>query len=1085
MKTTITKIIMLLGLSLSQAGFAQNLDWVKKIGGANIDLATDVTLDATGNIYTTGSFQGTVDFDPGPGVLNLTAPNGSSDIFISKLDPSGNLIWAKRIGGSQNDGGNSVAIDETLGQVIVTGYFRGTVDFDPCGGTTNVSAFGNADIFVVKLNSSGCLIWAKRIGGTSNEEGKSVYVDANRDIYITGYFSGTADFDPNAPQVNITSNGGTDIFVEKLDYAGAMYWARRMGGTGNDQGLGIAVDNSGNVHTTGLFRNTVDFFPLGGVYNLTSAGNADVFVQQLDPTGNFNWANGMGGTGDDTGRSIAVDLTGNVHVTGDFEVIASFGSTTIISNGLKDVFASKLDNSGSFQWSKSFGGASTDRGRSIAVDDSGNSYITGDFSGTSDFDPGTGTADLTSFGLTDIFIEKLDVSGNYTWTKQMGGNEDDQGNGIAVDDSGSILTAGFFKSTVDFDPEVSVFNLTSSGGRDIFIQKLSCNSTGIDVQTACDSYTWIDGNTYTASNNTATFTLTNVAGCDSIVTLDLTILNSTAGTHIQTACDSYTWIDGNTYTASTNTATFTLMNAAGCDSVVTLDLTILNSNTGTDLVTTCDSYTWIDGNTYTSSNNTATWTLTNAAGCDSVVTLDLTIGNSNTGTDIQTACDTYTWIDGNTYTASNNTATYTLTNVSGCDSIVTLDLTILNSTAGTDLQTACDTYTWIDGNTYTTSNNTATFTLVNAAGCDSVVILDLTILNSTTGTDVQSACGAYTWIDGNTYTSSNNTATWTLTNAAGCDSVVTLDLTIGNSNTGTDIQTACDTYTWIDGNTYTASNSTATWTLTNAAGCDSIVTLDLTILNSTVGTDVQTACDAYTWIDGNTYTASTNTATFTLMNAAGCDSVVTLDLTILNSTTGTDVQTTCDTYTWIDGNTYTASNNTATFTLTNAVGCDSVVTLDLTINSVSDVTTSTTGSTITANNANATYQWLDCNDGNSPINGANSATFSATQSGEYAVELTENGCVDTSSCVTISLANMTENFMGNTLSVYPNPASDLINFRTKKPIREVSVLTVEGKLIATYGSVESISVAYLNEGIFFVIGTLQDGTYFKRKFVKQ
>ena len=150
-------------------------------------------------------------------------------------------------------------------------------------------------------------------------------------------------------------------------------------------------------------------------------------------------------------------------------------------------------------------------------------------------------------------------------------------------------------------------------------------------------------------------------------------------------------------------------------------------------------------------------------------------------------------------------------------------------------------------------------------------------------------------------------------------SLESLDLIINNSNTGVDAQEHCDTYTWIDGNTYTSSNNTATFTLTNAVGCDSVVTLDLTINNSNTGVDVQEHCDTYTWIDGNTYTSSNNTATFTLTNAVGCDSVVTLDLTINNSNTGVDVQEHCDTYTWIDGNTYTSSNNTATFTLTNAV----------------------------------------------------------------------------------------------------------------------------------------------------------------------
>ncbi|MCT4580858.1 MAG: FG-GAP-like repeat-containing protein, partial [Flavobacteriales bacterium] len=181
-------------------------------------------------------------------------------------------------------------------------------------------------------------------------------------------------------------------------------------------------------------------------------------------------------------------------------------------------------------------------------------------------------------------------------------------------------------------------------------------------------------------------------------------------------------------------------------------------------------------------------------------------------------------------------------------------------TTGLDIQSACGSYTWIDGNTYTTSNSTATHTLTNAAGCDSIITLNLTINNTTTATDIQSACGSFTWIDGNTYTTSNNTATHTLTNAAGCDSIITLNLTINNTTTATDIQSACGSFTWIDGNTFTTSNNTATHTLTNAAGCDSIITLNLTI-NNTTATDIQSACGSFTWIDGNTYTTSNNTAT--------------------------------------------------------------------------------------------------------------------------------------------------------------------------------------------------------------------------------
>jgi hypothetical protein len=549
------------------------------------------------------------------------------------------------------------------------------------------------------------------------------------------------------------------------------------------------------------------------------------------------------------------------------------------------------------------------------------------------------------------------------------------------------------------------------------------SNAGTDVQAACDSYTWIDGTTYTASNNTATWVETNAGGCDSLVTLNLTITNSNAGTDLQAACDSYTWIDGNTYTASNNTATWVETNAVGCDSLVTLNLTITDSNAGTDVQAACDSYTWIDGTTYTASNNTATWVETNAVGCDSLVTLNLTITNSNAGTDVQAACDSYTWIDGTTYTASNNTATWLETNAGGCDSLVTLNLTITNSNAGTDVQMACDSYTWIDGTTYTASNNTATWLETNAGGCDSLVTLNLTITNSNAGTDVQAACDSYTWIDGTTYTASNNTATWLETNAVGCDSIVTLDLTI-NSNAGTDVQMACDTYTWIDGTTYTASNNSATWLETNAGGCDSLVTLDLTITNSNAGTDVQMACDSYTWIDGTTYTASNNSATWLETNAGGCDSLVTLNLTITNSNAGTDVQMACDSYTWIDGNTYTFSNNSATWTYTNSEGCDSVVTLDLTINSFIITASLLNDLTITADQTGDSYQWIDCSNGNQSIQGDTSQLFTATLNGDYAVVVTNGNCSDTSNCITIDNVAIDDIRKLEGLIIYPNPSYD-------------------------------------------------------------
>tara|TARA_B100001250_G_scaffold125620_1_gene106843 strand:+ start:3724 stop:7746 length:4023 start_codon:yes stop_codon:yes gene_type:complete len=368
--------------------------------------------------------------------------------------------------------------------------------------------------------------------------------------------------------------------------------------------------------------------------------------------------------------------------------------------------------------------------------------------------------------------------------------------------------------------------------------------------------------------------------CERIDTITVTqVINSFASTDTQVHCDSYTWVDSVTYTSSNNTATFMLTTADGCDSLSTLNLTINNSFSITDTQVHCDSYTWVDGNTYTSSNNTATILYTNSLGCDSIVNLDLTIYNSSSSTDTQVHCDSYTWVDGNTYTSSNNSATFMFQTVDGCDSLSTLDLTIYNSSSSTDTQVHCDTYTWVDGNTYTSSNNSATFMFTTLDGCDSLSTLNLTINTSTLIIDTQVHCDTFVWIDGNTYTASNNTATYYAgSNSVGCDSSYTLDLTINNSSSSTDTQVHCDSYTWIDGVTYTSSNNSATFMLTTGDGCDSLSTLDLTINYSDSSLATVTSCDSYLW-NGVIYTSSGSYDTL-LISSDGCDSIATLNLTI-------------------------------------------------------------------------------------------------------------------------------------------------------------------------------------------------------------
>lgn len=400
-------------------------------------------------------------------------------VFLSFSSQAQNL-WAVNIGGTNNDRCNAVATDAS-GNVYMTGWFQGNVDFDPGPATNNISASGNFDIFVLKLDASGNHVWAKKLGGANNEVGNSIAVDGNGNVYTTGYFEGTVDFDPGTATYNLTSPGGnSDAFICKLNSSGNFVWAKKIGDTNLEEGLGIAVDGSGNVYTTGYFSSTnTDFDPGAGTFTINPGGFNDAYISKLDVNGNFVWAKAFSGPNYEVGNAIAVDGAGNVYTTGSFRGNADFdpgaGSSYLISQGFKDIFVCKLNSSGNFVWAKRMGDANDDEGLSIACDATGNVYTTGYFMGAPDFDPGAGTTTLTSNGAYDIFISKLNSSGTYVWAKSIGASTEDCGKSIAVDALGNVYTTGYFYSTADFDPGAGSALLTPAGNNDAFLSKLDVN----------------------------------------------------------------------------------------------------------------------------------------------------------------------------------------------------------------------------------------------------------------------------------------------------------------------------------------------------------------------------------------------------------------------------------------------------------------------------------------------------------------------------------------------------------------------------------------------------------------------------------
>ncbi len=405
MKQLLIFVACLVGLSGTRL-LGQDLVWVKQLPGVGSDYNLAIIMDNAGNSISTGTFGGTVDFDPGPGVYNLNATNGGG--FLRKFDPNGNFVSVIQFGGM----GWGLEMD-AAGNFLISGEFSGTKDFDPGVGTFMLTSAGNADIFVLKLDGSGNFLWAKQFGAASNDRSYHLAIDPSNNVIVTGEFYGTVDFDPGMGTSNVTSGiGSTDCFILKLNEFGDFVWAIGFGGINNDRGYGICVDNNHDIYATGYFSGTADFDPGVGVANLTASGNnTDVFVLKITGSGNYAWANSFGApSADDEGRDLLLDQNGNIQVAGSIHGTADFDPGTNVSSFTGTGYVVEYDGSnGNFVSAFCFPEGNVIV-HSFAIDEVGNRYLAGNFAGNGliDFDPGPGICSFKALGINDVFVAKID-----------------------------------------------------------------------------------------------------------------------------------------------------------------------------------------------------------------------------------------------------------------------------------------------------------------------------------------------------------------------------------------------------------------------------------------------------------------------------------------------------------------------------------------------------------------------------------------------------------------------------------------------------------------------------------------------------
>lgn len=486
----------------------------------------EISIDKNNNIYIASELRLPTDFDPGPGVLTLS-PIGGVDAFVAKYDPNGNLIWAKQFGGPGDTVPRSdILTTDNNNNVVVCGSFNSTIDFDPGPAVYNLTATAHIQSFIVKLNSNGQFIWARQFGeASSTYQGsaiRDVKTDAQGNIYLTGDFAGTCDFDPGLGSLLLQSKSTRDGFITKLDGNASLVWAKSIEGT-------------------------------------TAFNNQMMIV-----------------------RGIALDAANNVFVTGDFSGTFDLNTgpaSTIITSVKGDWFILKLSNQGEFSWSGVLGGTEIEVGADIDIGSDGSIYAIGSVGPINDMDPGPGVFGLSTtnqYGAAAIV--RLNGGGAFISAAAFNQIGNEYGSCITrrmtMNKQDDIFITGSISGTVDFDFGSNVFPLSSNGDLGPYVLKLGrCNNFTSATLTIneCNNYTFYNE----TFDTTGTYirTIPNSAGCDSIVTIHLTI-NKKFTQQSKTICEGETIFAGGAFQTRAGFYKDTLRTTLNCDSIITTHLIV-------------------------------------------------------------------------------------------------------------------------------------------------------------------------------------------------------------------------------------------------------------------------------------------------------------------------------------------------------------------------------------------------------------------------------------------------------------------------------------------------------------------------------
>ncbi len=783
-------IIFLLTLIGNIKGYNQVVEWEKRIGiGAQQFEIDEILVDKSQNIFLTGFFDGTADFDPTPSsTFNVKSYDDCA--YLVKLDSNTNLEWVRVIQpinqlGNHGSYGTSIALDDS-NNIYLGGYFQGTCDFNSSKGTNYVTSNGHNDGFYSKFSSTGTLLWVKTFGGKSDDKCVGLDVNKSGSLCATGYFSDTINMDSNSKKHILFSQGSRDIFIAVVKPNSTLDWCRSIGSKESDLSNAIVTDDYDNIYTCGFYYDSIDMDPSTKIDLQVSTGKSDGFIHKLNASGQYVWSVSLRGTNECTTTAITL-LGSDLIVAGRFRDSIILDSASIEINrkayGSANGFLLKIDTSGLYKKLTTHAGVSGVWPLGMATDSLGSIYTVGYFWGSVSFANRT-YLHKQSNGLNDGYLFHADNSLNYVWSRQYGNKNDDYTRSISIYNDKYLFLAKKYDGKS-------------------YISKLDkCREQyNSDTLTVCDSMISPSGRKIWKSSGIYFDTIVDRFACTYFYRINLTVNYSTKSYHKVTACFKHVTPRKSYYVSGIYTEK--IKNRVGCDSTITFDVTIKRNTFYEISLNSCDTvvspsgrYKWYKDSTYRD-------IITNSVGCDSVIIAKVKILTNFSEPYIRT-CDSFTSPSGKYKWTKTGDYRDTILNSHGCDSIMSIKLKIDKSTWETRNFSDCEfvespskKYKWNETGVYQD-------TVKNLFGCGLFITAYVDITKSR-GTQHVNGCESYTspsakyqWTESGKYLD-------TLTNILGCDSIITTNLIIDKNRTSV-FQSkevlVCDskdkTYQWLE-----------------------------------------------------------------------------------------------------------------------------------------------------------------------------------------------------------------------------------------------------------------------------------------------